>query len=54
MLLVIWLHLWRDMAQHKARTLLAVLSIAVGVFALGLTGALAASRVSVREALVYE
>jgi len=35
MLLVIGLHVWRDMAQHKARTLRAVLSIAVGVFALG-------------------
>ncbi len=58
MLLLIWLHVWRDMAQHKARTLLAVLSIAVGVFALSTLAsrwpALTASRVSVRKALMYE
>lgn len=33
---VIWRKLWRDIAHSKARTLLAVLSIAAGVFALGL------------------
>ena len=50
MLLLIWLHAWRDMAQHKARTLLAVLSIAVGVFALGLAlGALDVMRASLEQ-----
>jgi putative ABC transport system permease protein len=32
---VTWHKVWRDLALNKARTLLAVLSIAVGVFALG-------------------
>ena len=32
---MIWRKVWRDLARNKARTLLAVLSIAVGVFALG-------------------
>ncbi len=32
---VIWRKIWRDMVHNKARTLLVVLSIAVGVFALG-------------------
>ena len=32
---VTWRKVWRDLALNKARTLLAVLSIAVGVFALG-------------------
>ena len=32
---MIWRKVWRDLAYNKARTLLAVLSIAVGVFALG-------------------
>ncbi|MCP4543897.1 MAG: ABC transporter permease [Chloroflexi bacterium] len=32
---VIWYKIWRDMAHNKARTLLVVLSIAVGVFAMG-------------------
>jgi putative ABC transport system permease protein len=34
---VIWRKVWRDLAHNKARTVLAVLSIAAGVFALGLT-----------------
>jgi putative ABC transport system permease protein len=34
---VIWHKVWRDLAHNKARTALATLSIAVGVFALGLT-----------------
>ena len=33
---VIWRKAWRDLANNKLRTLLVVLSIAVGVFALGL------------------
>jgi len=33
---VIWKKVWRDLAHNKARTLLVVLSTAVGVFALGL------------------
>ena len=33
---VVWLKVWRDLACNKARTLLAVLSTAVGVLALGL------------------
>lgn len=33
---VIWRKVWRDLAHNKLRTLLAVLSTAVGVFALGL------------------
>ena len=33
---VLWRKVWRDLAHNKARTALAVLSIAVGVFALGL------------------
>jgi putative ABC transport system permease protein len=33
---VIWAKVWRDLAHNKARTLLVVLSTAVGVFALGL------------------
>jgi len=33
---VIWHKVWRDLAHNKARTLLVVLSTAVGVFALGL------------------
>lgn len=33
---LIWRKIWRDMALNKGRTLLAVLSIAVGIFALGL------------------
>lgn len=32
---VIWNKVWSDLWQHKARTLLAVLSIAAGVFAVG-------------------
>jgi len=32
---VIWVKVWSDIWQHKARTLLAVLSIAAGVFAIG-------------------
>jgi putative ABC transport system permease protein len=32
---VVWCKIWRDMAHNKARALLVVLSIAVGVFALG-------------------
>ena len=32
---VVWSKVWRDLGQNKARTALAVLSIAVGVFALG-------------------
>jgi putative ABC transport system permease protein len=32
---VIWRKIWRDMVHNKARTLMVVLSIAVGVFALG-------------------
>jgi putative ABC transport system permease protein len=32
---VIWYKVWSDIWQHKARTLLAVLSIAAGVFAIG-------------------
>ena len=32
---VIWNKIWSDLWGHKARTLLAVLSIAAGVFALG-------------------
>ena len=31
---VIWYKVWADIWQHKARTLLAVLSIASGVFAI--------------------
>ena len=34
---VIWHKVWRDLAHNKVRTALAALSIAVGVFALGLT-----------------
>ncbi len=34
---VTWRKLWRDMTHNKARTVLAVLATAVGVFALGLT-----------------
>jgi putative ABC transport system permease protein len=34
---VTWKKLWRDLARNKARTALAVLATAVGVFALGLT-----------------
>jgi putative ABC transport system permease protein len=34
---VIWRKVWRDLAHNKARTVLAALSIAAGVFALGLT-----------------
>ena len=33
---VVWRKVWRDLAHNKVRTLLAVLSTAVGVFALGL------------------
>lgn len=32
---VIWIKVWADIWQHKARTFLAVLSIAAGVFAIG-------------------
>ena len=32
---VVWYKIWRDMVHNKARALLVVLSIAVGVFALG-------------------
>ena len=32
---VLWDKVWFDFWQHKARTLLAVLSIAAGVFAIG-------------------
>ena len=32
---VIWRKVWSDLWHHKARTLLAVISIAAGVFALG-------------------
>ena len=34
---ITWRKLWRDLAHNKARTVLAVLATAVGVFALGLT-----------------
>jgi hypothetical protein len=34
---VTWIKLWRDLTRNKARTVLAVLATAVGVFALGLT-----------------
>jgi putative ABC transport system permease protein len=34
---VTWRKVWRDLAHNKARTLLVVLSTAVGVFALGMT-----------------
>jgi putative ABC transport system permease protein len=34
---VLWAKVWRDLTHNKARTLLAVLSTSVGVFALGLT-----------------
>ncbi len=34
---VTWRKLWRDLTRNKARTVLAVLATAVGVFALGLT-----------------
>ena len=34
---VIWKKVWFDLWQHKLRTLLVVLSIAVGVFAVGIT-----------------
>jgi putative ABC transport system permease protein len=33
---VVWRKAWRDLAHSKVRTLLVVLSTAVGVFALGL------------------
>ena len=33
---VIWHKVWRDLATNKARTLLTVLSTAVGVLAIGL------------------
>jgi putative ABC transport system permease protein len=33
---IVWKKVWRDLAHNKARTALAVLSTAVGVFALGL------------------
>jgi len=33
---VVWRKVWRDLAHSKARTILVVLSTAVGVFALGL------------------
>jgi putative ABC transport system permease protein len=33
---IVWRKVWRDLAHNKARTLLVVLSTAVGVFALGL------------------
>jgi len=33
---IVWRKVWRDLAHNKARTALAVLSTAVGVFALGL------------------
>ena len=39
---VIWHKVWRDLAHNKARTALVVLSIAVGVFALGVVLARAA------------
>lgn len=46
---------WGDLTHNKARSLLAVLSIAVGALALAsLWPALVAARVSVREALAYE
>jgi putative ABC transport system permease protein len=32
---IIWRKVWRDLVDNKARTLLTVLSVAVGVFALG-------------------
>ncbi len=34
---VTWRKLWRDLARNKARTVLAVLATAAGIFALGLT-----------------
>jgi putative ABC transport system permease protein len=34
---VIWLKVWSDLWDNKVRTLLAVLSIAAGVFAIGAT-----------------
>ena len=33
---VTWYKIWRDLAHNKARTLLVVLSISVGVFAMGI------------------
>ena len=33
---IIWFKVWRDLAHHKLRTLLAALSIATGIFAFGL------------------
>ena len=33
---IVWKKVWRDLAQNKARTALAVLSTAVGILALGL------------------
>jgi putative ABC transport system permease protein len=39
---VIWYKVWRDLTQNRTRTLLVVLSIAVGVFALGLVFGLSA------------
>jgi len=33
---IVWRKVWRDLARNRARTLLAVLSTAVGIFALGL------------------
>lgn len=35
---VIWYKVWFDLWHNKIRTLLAMLSIAVGVFAIGATG----------------
>ena len=34
---VIWKKIWRDVFTHKGRTVQVVLSIAVGIFAVGLT-----------------
>ena len=31
----LWVKIWHDLWQHKGRTLLAVLSVTAGVFAIG-------------------
>lgn len=58
MMTIILRKVWGDLTHNKARTLLAVLSIAVGILALSTLASLrparAATHVSVREALAYE
>ena len=57
-----WIKVPRDLWSHKMRSLLVVLSIAVGVFAIGtIAGPVAsyvparsAARLTVREVLSYE